>query len=336
MDRESFNQFYSNYLVSLDDINYIEFIGEDYENNKQIHAYKRIYKRGSKGYARKIIKPLKKKLYAVADTIDELSPNAITVAFFTFTCDVKQYGSASGAWAELPDDVNKALCWLRNGTKGKRVRKVNGRSFNYKRPKMIAYVLVYEDTEAGYPAPHLIVIFDNSTFSPYAQRNPRVKKRVLRLVNDELTARYGQGYTKISEKRKGRKPAFGNVRKAITYTTKYLSKGFDPDNIKFSQKRSIEWIVRLKSQGKRAWSMSKRWNVWHEGITTTKDPDLNLRYKANSKVIWHFNGIVYGCMDVGDRFTIIIDRDFSELEKPPPDYGSQKTNIPLIMQSVLD
>ncbi|MBE3137331.1 MAG: hypothetical protein IMZ43_08095 [Thermoplasmata archaeon] len=290
-----------------------------------------LYKRGTSGYYQKRIAP---RIEELLDVSDKLGLIGYFGVLFTFTTDTKLFASQSAAWISMRENVNRILSWARKGASGKRKRVYHlpdgsERVFVNPRPAIRLYIRVPEDTEARYPAPHVLFFFCESDFTSL----PMSKKAAVDLFNEELTCVCDeQGFTHISDFRHG----FTDSSSAVTYCMKYIGKQMNPRNPGYDGSRGLTWMVCLRSVNCRMYSMSNMWRELyhklhvvneirddrvshpHEGV----DPvgrlgGLNNTVKCNSNVVsqvcYFFNEPFDSLSDFMDFF-----RDFLTSVEPPP------------------
>ena len=285
---------------------------------------KTVYRRGSKGYYNHVLKPRIDLIKNVSNCFEGLD---IVPALYTFTTNTANFASQTSAWMGTKEDMNRTLTFLRKSALGKRDRiyvKDDGsvKVFSRPRPAILAYYLISEDTAAHYPAFHLLVLYNGSDLGTAKtdKLTGIVRRQHLRLINDELTCLqqlHGFGFTKISEPKK----EFCSIFDAVSYMTKYLSKGFDSSHKEYDVSRSVAWISCLKTTGKRLFSMSRVWTKWSDQSTTKKrENDLNINYSVNSNVKKRKYRLLAISNDKNGQFSSLVDMLlFFTARKPPPD-----------------
>jgi len=244
-----------------------------------------VHKRGTEGYYRQHISPRIEELHDVADKLGLIGYFG---AFISLTTDTKRFASQTSAWLFMKENSNRIMSWARKGATGDRSRVYHLESglfsilyaqygkdpsrfvqldpdtcsvrFSNARPRVHLYLRVAEDTEARYPAPHVLVFFSRSDFVDL----PITEVDAVRLFNDELSCVCDkQGFTHLSE---DFKYEFNDPSSAVSYCTKYLGKQMNPLNSEYDSDRGLSWMVCLKSVGVRMYSMSNSWRVLYNDL----------------------------------------------------------------------
>jgi hypothetical protein len=149
-----------------------------------------------------------------------------------------------------------------------------------------AYIRVAEDTEACYSAPHGVFYFSNEQLCNVAL----TKDQFVQLFNDELSCECDeQGFTHVSEFPEN----VDDSAFAVSYATKYIQKQMNPSHVKHDQKRSVTWMVCLRSVGCRMFTMSKTWNAWYNDLHSV------FEVKQDRLLHPHGGGDPCGRLDIG-------------------------------------
>jgi hypothetical protein len=185
--------------------------------------------------------------------------------------------------------------------------------FSNVRLPLKAYIRVAEDTEACYPAPHGVFYFSSEELLGVSL----TKKMFIQLFNDELTCECDeQGFTHVS--------AFPeNVDDstfAVSYATKYIQKQMNPSHVGYNAKRSITWMVCLRSVGCRMFSMSNIWNEWYIALHHSGGLN-NIKNNSNDSrnFCYHFADDFFDL----DGFTKFF-KDFLTYSDPPSDHVARE------------
>jgi hypothetical protein len=325
-DEDSLHDAVAQAMWSIDRHSYLGVVPEKGEPYGMI-----LYNRGSSEYYRRNIEPRIELLHDVAEKLSFIGYFGV---LFTFTTDTKLFGSQTGAWLSMKDNVNRVLSWARKGATGKR-RRVHRVSdavfktmvdyytkhpsrfveldaddnivvFSNVRLPLKAYIRVAEDTEACYPAPHGVFYFSNGELLGVVL----TKDAFVQLFNDELTCECDeQGFTHVS--------AFPeNVDDstfAVSYATKYIQKQMNPRHIKYDMMRSVTWMVCLRSVGCRMFSMSNIWRDWYRDLHGLNNIENNSNDSVN--VCYHFAD------DFCDlNVFMVFFKDFLTYADPPSDH----------------
>lgn len=173
-------------------------------------------RRGNQAYVKKQRKRYRRLLDRLGD--ERRSPlryqNRKTIAdtsdfFFTFTYDHKRY-TIDEANARVSDDLKKMRTYI-------------NRIFD----SQFGTITCYESTEAGYPAPHMMIRFDKS-YPVFSHLSKKTQERSWRLKKKDLLLRFqlawstlGGGWCDV----KGIvSDTYNGIVSKIQYTFKYLTK----------------------------------------------------------------------------------------------------------------
>jgi hypothetical protein len=249
-DEDSLNHAVTRALWSVDRHSYLGVVPEHDEPYGMV-----LHNRGSSEYYRRYIAP---RIELLHDVAEKLSFIGFFGVLFTFTTDTKLFGSLTGAWLSMKDNVNRVLSWARKGANGKRKRvhrvsdavfktmvdyyekhpsryveldaSDNSVVFSNVRLPLKAYIRVAEDTEACYPAPHGVFYFSSEELVSV----PLTKEMFVQLFNDELTCECDeQGFTHVSAFPEN----YDDSTFAVSYATKYIQKQMNPSHKGYFVKR---------------------------------------------------------------------------------------------------